>query len=217
MAAASLDVTKTYADNTVLTEAQLDTAFGSIENWSQNTVVNNLNQLKADLFPAGYDYDNDGNGNLTHTIYNKQSASVFCISPGGIALTPSNTATFVPISSSINLAFSPAATGKYLITYDFTLRSQVTSGGILASHLALYDITNTATLISSGYVNDPSTGVSYLSVIPTRLSYIYNFSSTAAATFSIYYNITNATNVPTFQFDTNATFKKGVYGQIHKI
>ena len=72
MAANALTITKTYRDGTTLTEAQLDNIKNNTEAWAQD-VVDNLNQIRLDIFGSSYSYDNDGAVNNANTMNVQQT------------------------------------------------------------------------------------------------------------------------------------------------
>lgn len=235
MAVASLAVTKTYADGLAWTEARMDTAMQSIQTYTQTSLVNNFNQLRKDIWGATYSLDNDGNANLTNTfykdafgkswtadapktnsLYNKQSASVRYLVR--IDLGTGDVASPTLVSASLNLRLAPEATGKYLITMDFPVHINPVGGCQVFDKYMMVNKTSGATLI--GQAVEINTGTEAVSArIPVSLSYIHNFSSTAAATFALYYVSTNgsAASINNHHIDANATNKVGYYAQIHKI
>lgn len=62
MSANQLAITKSYGDGLPWTEAIVDTIKADIESWAGDT-VDNLNQLRLDLFGSSYSFDNDGSAN----------------------------------------------------------------------------------------------------------------------------------------------------------
>lgn len=64
MSANNLAITKAYRDGADLTEAILDGIKDDVEAWGADT-VDNLNQLRLDIFGSSYSFDNDGAANNT--------------------------------------------------------------------------------------------------------------------------------------------------------
>ena len=219
MAHNSWTLDKDYADGETLDEADLDAAFDSGTNWSSD-VKDNFTQILLDAFPSGYELDNDGAANLTNSLYNKQSASVGFYD-SNIELGTIPTVSCTPISASCNLVFTPEATGKYFISYQCCVRTE-TADGEVDQKICLYDVTNDATLTSAWVRNNTAGGAPSGGTIdittPITLNHEYNFSSTAAATFSLYQFVTAInSDVNTNYIGANAELYFGVYGQIHKI
>lgn len=113
MAVASLAVTKSYADGNFLTEAILDTAFQSIQTYTNTYVKNNFDQLRKDCFSATaaqYDFDNDGVANRTYNLFNKQ-VQVYTYATG-IVLSTATFSGFVDIANA-SFSFTPEKAGWY--------------------------------------------------------------------------------------------------------
>lgn len=218
MAVASLAVTKSYADNNFLTEAILDTAFQSVQTYTQNYLVNNFNQIKKDAFgnsTTSYDFDNDGNANLTNPLINKQSASISYSSD--VVLT-ATTSAWKLASASLNLRLVPEVPGKYKIDYNFSVESAYITAGAFQSFYAIFNKTAGATLVGTRVGSDATTGA-FDDITPIHLSYIHNFSSTAAATFTLYYKVLTSTNVTNHRIKggESGIIKNPIYGCIYKI
>lgn len=224
MAVASLQVTKTYADGLAWTEARMDTAMQSIQTYTNTSVVNNLNQIKLDAFGSAltsYDYDNDGSANLTNSLYNKQSASVY--STIQTPLAAGNTVN-AEASLAYRMVFTPEKPGKYRISYQFVHGFSLKSGGGLISHTWRIRNRTAATFyqpsVQSGAKINGTTATANYS-IPVTLSRIVNFASTAVATISLFYSAVNS-NSASIEFnviraDTSASYTIGLYGSIEKI
>lgn len=149
----------------------------------------------------------------TNSLYNKQSASVAWNTT--IALSNSVVG-WTHVSASTNLSLTPEATGKYLITYQFS--PDVDVQGVFTGMYAIFNRTAVATLASCFLNNDPGSGERQRQSIPTCLSYIHNFASTAAATFALYYRVNTATGtIANHRLFASASMKNSIYGQIHKI
>ena len=242
MAVASLAVTKTYADGLAWTEARMDTSMQSIQTYTQTSLVNNFNQIAKDAFGTSYSYDNDGNANLatpfytsasrffrnsfgqvwppttakTNTLYNKQTlvssnASIVALATGANSWTTTTTA--------LNLAFTPEATGKYEIKYNFTHSCGILNGGDCKTLFAIYNQTGAATLVGvESQINMAQfTSEDLTFGHPVSLSYIHTFSSTAAATFLLRYRVTTAASLNFNRLSYSATIGRSQYGSIQKI
>lgn len=235
MSVASLQVTKTYADGSAYTEAIIDTAYQSIQTYTQTSLVNNFNQLRKDIWGATYSLDNDGNANNTNTmykemwgksytgnsprtnsLYEKQSASIFSTTTTNLNL--SATGTWTEASQAYRLVFSPEATGKYLLTYHFTVRQETRGTGDIRAAYALFNKTANATLAAFIIAQELTGTLTHDMQKPVTLTYIHKFTSTAAATFTVYFkNLALTATVQTHSISCSSANKVGVYGQIHKI
>lgn len=220
MAISQWTLTKQYADDTYLTEAQLDAGFNSGVTWSQgvaaslNTSMNNITQLTKDAFGTAYTLDGDGNADRTNTLYNKQSLTASYNTSITLGTT---VAGWTEATAAARMIFTPEATGKYHVSYQFTWRSVVSTGN-LGVAWGIFNKTSNATLIGVYSRNDPGgSGVSMTLHQPIHLSKIVNFSSTAAATISLYLNVLQSSATRSHEILCSATYPLGIYGQIHKI
>lgn len=194
MANDTLTVTTDYADGEDLTQALLDTAFTSIETWGNN-VKDNLNQLKADIMPSGYTFDDDGSGNLTNTIFNKQT-SVTDYATAAISLGTSTDAAWTDVdATNAALTFTPEAAGKYLVTFQFSLTMVPTGASAISvvQQLALYDGTTRSQGLRVAFT--PVTADATMT-IPVTIQAIYTFTA-AAQTIKLQKYVTTASNIAT--------------------
>lgn len=87
MAANTLLITKAYRDGIAFSESIVDGMRSDLHSWAQDT-VDNLNQLRLDVFGSSYSYDNDGLANNTNPMNVQQT------------ITPTATITALDIASS---------------------------------------------------------------------------------------------------------------------
>lgn len=180
----------------------------------------NLQQVRKDGWGTAYTLDGDGNANRTNTLYNKQSA----VASYNTTIELNTTAgAWTLTSASLNLRLAPEATGKYIVSYNFS-PLLITSDDPIQARIwyGIFNKTAGATLIAQRMTiqdcNFPTdeTGVGEIQRT-ILLNYIHNFASTAAATFALYYRVSQITNVANHQLYCSATGKCGIYAQIHKI
>ncbi len=120
------DLDKEYADDTILTEDQLDaglidTGDESVESYINTYIKNNLLQLTKDCFPDNvYEFDDDGLGNMTNTLFDKQIEEETYDS-GDFSIDTSIDVDWEDVDA-INcyISFTPEARGKYKATCQFT-------------------------------------------------------------------------------------------------
>ena len=214
---------KDYADGETLDEADLDAAFDSGTNWSSD-VKDNFTQILLDAFPSGYELDNDGAANLTNSLYNKQSASVYY--EDNVINLAKVVASATKMTASLDMTLTPEATGKYFISYEFCLELYTRSNGDIDSYFTIVDETNAATLAGRrcgilGNFTGGAGGVgdSRENFTPVSISRIINITDTSAATYTLYHEVINSTaTIEGYRIVCGADGRQdGVYGQIHKI
>ena len=90
MAANTLVITKAYRDGIAFTEAIVDGIRSDLQSWGQDA-VDNLNQMRLDVFGSSYAYDNDGLANNTNPMNVQQTitptATITGLSLAGASLT----------------------------------------------------------------------------------------------------------------------------------
>ena len=93
MAANTLVITKAYRDGIAFTEAIVDGIRSDLQSWGQDA-VDNLNQMRLDVFGSSYAYDNDGLANNTNPMNVAQTitpaATTAALTLAGTALTTAN-------------------------------------------------------------------------------------------------------------------------------
>lgn len=130
MGNAAFVFTKEYSDDKYWTEAILDDIIDQLSDQFGLSTFN-LDQLKADLFPSSYVYNDDGNGTLTNPLYNKQSQEVF-YDTGDVALGTTTNADFVTIdATNYSIEINAELEGKYLVRMHLPVNIVPTGGTIL--------------------------------------------------------------------------------------
>lgn len=201
-------LTKNYDDDKYFTEAILDAIKAEIEAQFNTVNKNNMDQLKADLFASGYTFDDDGSGNLTSPLYNKQTAVNSYYT--NVSLGTSADADFTNAdATNLVLTFTPEVAGKYLVKMSFPMEIVPTGGNNLVyqCHFRLTDSgaspasSSPKTLKFTSATNDETFGT----II--NLEGIFTFTA-AAQTIKLQKRIITATDVSTHTMLGSA----GLYG-----
>jgi hypothetical protein len=196
----NLNVTENYADDTRLTQAQLNTAMASIETSVNTFGYRNIEQLARDCFPdARYELDEDGVANNVNSLYDKQSVTD-TYNGGDIAIGTSADAAYAAVDA-VNAAITitPMIRGKFLAVFHFTHRVTSTANAVLNIDVSfrLTDGTTASMAANSGGVIAAiaaDNGELYHAV---TLSQEFNWTDELAHTVTLQKFVRVATNVST--------------------
>jgi len=145
-------LTKSYADDKFWTEEIMDVVKSELEAQINTVFKNNFNQLKADLLPSTYTYDDDGAANLSNPLYNKQTATNTY--SANVSLGTTANASFADMdATNLQLTFTPELTGKYLVRMTCPVQVVPTAGTQL-DYQCHFRITDSGT---SPQVSQPTT------------------------------------------------------------
>lgn len=199
-----IELDKNWADGEFWTEEIMDEVKDQVDAANLQHKYN-LDQLVADILPPGYTLDDDGNGNLTNKIYNKQvNSSSYSTS---VNAGTSTDADFTNADgTNLILQFTPEIAGRYLVTMSFSVEV-VPTGGNAVVYDALWRMIDSATPTPN-----PSKGV-YLAfdpktvdarmIVPVTLSHVFTFAA-SAQTIKLQKKILTATNLGTHQVKSSA-------------
>jgi hypothetical protein len=205
MAFTALDITKTWEDGEYWTEAIMDGVVTELEAWggTGGVVLNNIEQMRLDIFPSTYTIDNDGAANLTNKIYDKQTES-----NTWSAVVDLETAADTGWEgvSDIVVTFTPELPGDYRATFVFTHAFYSTAGTAmtLACQFRLSDGSTTGGNIRSGTVSVGGGAVLESFIVPITISHVFTLTAGVATTIQLQKYLTAATNVGVHRIDAAA-------------
>lgn len=192
-------LTKEYDDDKFFTEAILDAIKAELEEHLNDVVKNNFDQLKLDLFPSSYVYNDDGLVSQTSPLYNKQTATSSYYS--NVNLSTSTDADFTNAdATNLVLTFTPEVAGKYLVRMSFNLNVVPTGGAIVAyqSYFRLSDSgVSPQTSVPKSIIMLPKV-IDGAFMLPVTLEGIFTFTATSQTIKLQKRNIT-VTNLGTHQ------------------
>lgn len=196
MGNAIVDITRDYSDDTKFNSAKLSAIIDELET-AFLYVKNNLDQLKVDILPSSYTFDDDGSANLTNKIYNKQIASDTYTSD--ISLGTSTDASFGDVdATNAALVFTPEIAGYYEVTFNFCVEMIPTSGNQIdiAQYFRLTDSASSPNLSSPLVLSFDPKANDANAIIPVSISHIFNFTA-AEQTIKLQNRVVTATNIDT--------------------
>jgi len=188
-------LTKSYGDGIFWTEAIMDAIKAEVEAQFNTVIKNNFDQLKADLFESGYTFDDDGAGNLTNALFDKQKAEDTYTSD--ISVGTSTDVAFVDVdATNASITFTPELAGEYLVQFQFCEFIEATTGNAptCTTLWQLTDGTNDSNPMQTSAILPAIGGAETTSVIPVTLSHIFNFTA-SAKTVKLQKRVTAATNL----------------------
>jgi len=218
MAANALVIQKSYSNENNLSEADIDNIRSPILQWATD-VVNNFNQITTDAFGSTYALDNDGNSNLTASLFAKQNTSKV-YTAAVINLGTGTDVAFVDAdTTNAELTFTPELAGDYRVTAHFTVRLQATAAAAPAffAYYRLNDNTNTvaATAQVIGWDAIAAAGQAEYTV-PVCLSQVFTLTA-VSTTIRLQKRVTTATNIGTHEVYANAIGPTGWHIAVEKI
>lgn len=218
IAIADFTMDKDYADDTILTEDQIDAALvdadiGSVTGYMNQMVKDNLLQLAQDIMPTAYAFTNDGVPSLTNTVFDKQVDEDYYNS-GDIALGTIVDADWADVdATNAALTFTPEHAGKYKITFTFTHRA-IGTATTLSDWLVRFRLTDgtTASRICSVecHMGAPAGGANTINT-PVCITYVLDLLA-VATTVKLQKRIDIATDLATHVMAASAA-----YGELYML
>lgn len=189
-----LTVTEGYADDTKLTQTQLNTAMTSIETHSNTKLARNLEQLAKDCWSnANYTFTDDGVASKTNSLFDKQYGTDY-YNGGNISIGTAATVAWAAVDAvNASISFTPETIGKYIVTCYFTHRatSVATTEFSIDVGFRITDGTDASYAVNSGGYLPATAAGSGIFIHPVFLTHVFNWTTTAAKTVTLqYYNRT---------------------------
>jgi hypothetical protein len=189
-----LAYTENYDDLAVLSEAQLDAAFESIQTHINTYVANNLCQLAKDCYGnTDYQFDNDAAAQYTANLFDKQYGTDY-YNGGNVSITTAATLAWAAVDAvNCSLSFTPEKAGKYRVVCYFTHRvaSTATTEFSVDVGFRLTDGTDASYAVNSGGLLPATAAGSGTFIHPVFITHVFNWTTTTAKTITLqYYNRT---------------------------
>lgn len=190
-------LTKEYSDDKFFTEAIVDNIKDELEAQFNTVIKNNFEQLRKDLLPSTYAYNDDGVVTLTNPLYNKQTAVSSHYTDVNLGTTTDADFTNADATNLV-LTFTPELAGKYLVKMSFPLNVVPTAGNNLVyqCHFRLADsagspsYSSPKTIKFTSATNDESFGTI------VNLEGIFTFTA-SSQTIKLQKRIVTATDIDT--------------------
>lgn len=188
-------LTKNYSDQKYFNEAIMDDIKSELEDQFNTVIKNNFDQLRKDLLPSSYTFNDDGVATLTNALYDKQTAQNSYYTD--VSLGTSTNADFANAdATNLILTFTPELAGKYLVKMSFPL-NVVPTGGTALGYQCHFRIADSAgspsysspkTIKFTSATNDESFGTI------VNLEGIFTFTA-VSQTLKLQKRIITATNI----------------------
>ncbi len=214
MAANVLSITPTYADGTILTNAQLTAVNTTIVNWAQDA-VDNLNQIVLDAFGSSYTLDNDAIANRTNTLYQKQNSTDSDV--GDTSLTVATTWTDVDAADS-SIAITPEAIGDFLFLCSFSVEIIASAASANSEvYFRLTDGTTHSVPVQVQMITGANGNASDTMTVPVTLFHRLSNLAVSAQTLKLQYFRNVHTNITTVSVIANGATTYGTSLYVEKV
>lgn len=214
---ADLAYTKQYDDLTKLSEAQLDAAYESIQDYV-NTLKDNFLSVTLDALGSDYTYPGTGAAVYTNTLYAKQNGTD-SYNGGDISIGTTADAAYAAVDAvNASISFTPERAGRYRAVFFFNHVFQLnnTSEGRCETSFRFTDGVDASFAVrSGGYFPAPAANAIRMSN-PIMLTHIFNWTDTTAKVVTLQKFVRLATNINTNQVAATAATGE-IYMLVEKI
>lgn len=192
-------------------KTDLDTAFTSVQTFSNDSLKDNLVQLALDAYGTPYAFDSDGAAQYTNNLYDKRTA-VDSDAAGSHLITTTGAWTDLDATNS-SISITPELAGDFKVTCQFCVEFTSTNATNEADVAwRLTDGSETSTAIGRTRM---ISGVSAsLVIFPVTLMHQFDSWSAAAKTVKLQYFITTRTAMT---INIYATSSQPIAFQVEKI